>query len=70
MGCFARVAVPCPECLRPIEFQSKGQEWGNYTLANAPWEVLQDVNRHSPVACTHCGTPVEIKFIPVAVRAT
>lgn len=44
MGLFDTVLVPCPKCVRRVEFQSKGGpcDLGEYTLGNAPAEVLVD----------------------------
>lgn len=43
MGLFDRVYAPCPKCGALNDFQSKGAGYPsleNYTLANAPSEVL------------------------------
>lgn len=62
MGMFDSVWAPCPTCSEQVEFQSKGGncllEW--YDLANAPYDVMSNVNRHAPVTCRKCGTKLEI----------
>ena len=56
MGLYDEVIVPCPECGRTKNFQSKSGECllDTYTLKNCPDDVLKDVNRHSPYEC-ECG---------------
>lgn len=72
MGCPDYVLVPCPECGRRNEFQSKGGECAclTFNLYDAPAEVLSDVNRHAPVTCENCGTPyrVNLQVIATPVR--
>lgn len=60
MGMFDSVRVRC-ECGELVEFQSKSGpcELLIFTLENCPEEVLQDVNRHSPVFCP-CGRWLEV----------
>lgn len=66
---FDSVMLACPECGTRNEFQSKGGECllDTYDETNAPADVLTDVNRHSPVKCSKCGTPyeAEVTFHPV-----
>lgn len=56
MGMFDSVMVPCPNCLKPVEFQSKAGECGCYvySLDDAPAEVLSDI-MNSPDRCENCG---------------
>ena len=56
MGLFDSVYADCPTCEKPLEFQSKSGECGlnNYTVADAPTEVLWDV-LNEPNFCRHCG---------------
>jgi len=56
MGMFDTVMVPCPECGEKHEFQSKSGECTlkKVDLENCPSDMLADVNRHSPCACS-CG---------------
>lgn len=58
MGMFDSVMVPCPTCGIEQEFQSKGGgcDLAIYTLADAPPDVLSDINRHAPYTCGECGT--------------
>ena len=58
MGMFDSVLVPCPECGRKQEFQSKGGDCilAVYELEQCPPDVLSDVNRHAPYECEDCGT--------------
>lgn len=58
MGTYDSVLVPCPKCGVASEFQSKGGDCflREYTLENAPADVLSDVNRHAPNTCEKCGT--------------
>lgn len=64
MGMFDSVWVPCPKCGALAEFQSKGGDCSltDYTLDNAPPEVLGDVNRHSPQTCEKCGTTFRVRM--------
>jgi len=64
MGMFDSVYVPCPKCGELNEFQSKGGDCLliEYTLENAPANVLLDMNRHSPATCRNCGTTYEVKL--------
>ena len=57
MGFYDSVLVPCPKCGIEIYFQTKGGErlFANYSLAEAPEDVMSDVNRHAPYLC-ECGT--------------
>lgn len=59
MGMFDIVIAECPACKGRLEFQSKGANPPSlraYNLADAPADVLSDVNRHTPDACPWCGT--------------
>lgn len=58
MGCYDSVQVPCPVCGKLYYAQSKGGpcKLKDYTLENAPQDVLSDINRHAPFFC-----PVELK---------
>lgn len=76
MGCFDSVMVPCPKCGTECEFQSKGGECilKTYTMAEAPPDVMEDVNRHAPYMCGQCNTYFEVtrmngKPTPVEVPA-
>src|SRR4051812_14264127 len=68
MGCFDSVMVPCPDCKRPLEFQSKSGDCSlsSYTLEDAPADVMTDVNRHAPICC-ECGAAVVVD--PIRRRA-
>lgn len=59
MGMFDTVQVNCPRCGKEADFQSKSGDCTlrNYLLAEAPLNVLADVNRHSPAICQGCKTP-------------
>lgn len=59
MSLYDLVRVPCPKCAVVVYFQSKGSlrpAMYNYELADAPEDVLGNVNRHSPHQCFGCGT--------------
>ena len=64
MGMFDSVRVPCPKCGAVWFAQSKGGDCilRTYDLADAPVDVLSDVNRH-PMTCEECGEGfrVEVK---------
>lgn len=64
MGMFDSVWIKCPNCGEENEFQSKSGECllGNYDLDNCPEDVLQDVNRHSPVVC-ECGASYSVDIV-------
>ena len=58
MGLYDTVTVPCPTCGKVEYFQSKGSDecyLRNFTLENAPDDVMSDVNRHAPYSCERCG---------------
>lgn len=71
MGLYDTVIVPCPTCGKEGEFQSKSGVCSlrTYKLADAPADVLLDVNRHAPYACG-CGTEYEVAFEiqPVTIK--
>lgn len=59
MGCYDTVIVNCPVCNEEHYFQSKS---GNcfldeFRLEDCPYDVLVDVNRHSPYECD-CGNHI------------
>lgn len=56
MGCPDTVRVPCPTCNEISFFQSKGGQCllRVFDLANAPADVLSDINRHAPYECARC----------------
>jgi hypothetical protein len=58
MGCFDTVVAPCPKCGELSGFQTKSGPCllDEFTLDNAPEDVMRDVNRHSPNTCEKCGT--------------
>jgi|JI10StandDraft_1071094.scaffolds.fasta_scaffold1811746_1 transcription elongation factor Elf1 len=67
MGMFDSVKVPCPKCGKEQLFQSKGGDCilEEYTLENAPLDVLMDINRHAPYGCLKCGCEfaVQVKTV-------
>lgn len=69
MGCYETVLVPCPKCGEEYPAQSKGGpcEMATYKLADAPADVLSDVNRHAPFNCDKCGMifEVAVRGVPV-----
>lgn len=76
MGMFDSIMVPCPECGKKYEAQTKSGECCLYTwdLDEAPIEALLGVNSLAPFEC-QCGTSFEVKFkiqvcyaFPVKVR--
>jgi uncharacterized Zn finger protein len=68
MGMFDSVWVKCPNCGTANEFQSKGGGCAliDYTLEDAPADVLSDVNRHAPVSCSKCGNSYKVKVTVTA----
>ena len=63
MGMYDIIRAPCPKCSTPIELQSKSgacllQE---FTLDDAPPEVLAGVNALAPYRCGRCGSYVRIE---------
>lgn len=64
MGMYDSVLVPCPKCGTESEFQSKSGncDLTTYKLAEAPLEVLTDINRHAPNTCEKCGTLYGVEF--------
>lgn len=63
MGVYDSVVVPCPDCGEGYLAQSKGGVCGcaTYDLAEAPADVLTDVNRHAPFKC-NCGCLFYVKL--------
>jgi hypothetical protein len=61
VGCYDTVTALCPRCKQGLHFQSKGGrcEMVDYTLADAPDDVMSNVNRHAPFGCK-CGALVEV----------
>ncbi len=61
MGVYDTVMVPCPNCGKKEEFQSKSGECFLQVveLEECPTDILADVNRHSPYICD-CGTEFEV----------
>jgi len=63
MGMFDSVWVKCPNCGQENQFQSKSGDCclRNYNLGDCPDDVLQNVNRHSPIKCDcECKYAVDI----------
>jgi hypothetical protein len=70
MGCFDSVWLECPNCGERVEAQSKGGACiqGDYTLHDAPDDVITDVNRHAPFRC-ECGQTFKVAFFRAVVPA-
>ena len=78
MGMFDTILVPCPECGKKYEAQTKKGErlLEVWELEDAPVEAMMGVNTHAPFLCP-CGTEFEVNLkvqvcyaIPVKVRKT
>lgn len=56
MGMFDSTIVPCPNCGKPVEFQSKEGvcQMEVYTLETAPPEILISI-MNDPAWCRDCG---------------
>lgn len=69
MGLYDSLMAPCPNCGNVNEFQSKSGDCVliEYKLHNCPDDVMEDVNRHSPIKCD-CGTLLEIDIITRQVK--
>lgn len=63
MGVYDTVLVKCPSCGAEMQFQTKSGPCtlGEYLLHTAPEDVMNDVNRHSPMECHGCNRFWEIK---------
>lgn len=61
MGVYDSIWVPCPNCQKPYEAQTKSGPCilDVFTLADAPDDVLEDVNRHAPFTC-ECGCEFKV----------
>jgi len=61
MGMYDTVMVPCPNCDKETEFQSKSGACSLQVvkLEQCPEDILSDVNRHAPYKC-ECGTSFEV----------
>lgn len=68
MGMFDAVKVPCPNCGKRTNFQSKGGDCTLevYELDQAPADVLSNINRHSPYTCAACGTVFAVRVQTIA----
>jgi hypothetical protein len=60
MGMYDIIMVPCPNCGKREEFQTKSGDCmlNIWSIEKAPEDALEDVNRHSPYECD-CGTIFE-----------
>ena len=69
MGCYDTVIIPCPNCGESYGAQSKGGErlMRDFSLKNAPQDVMSDVNRHAPFTCHQCGIVFKVIFEMKAV---
>lgn len=61
MGMFDRVWIPCPQCHKEHEAQSK---WGectlqDYYLDNVPAHVMEGAGRE--FTCEHCGCQFKVE---------
>ncbi len=70
MSSFDEIIISCPDCSKTKIVQSKG---GNclgeiYTLDNAPFNILSDVNRHAPFKCDVCGCIYIIHLKALAIE--
>lgn len=72
MGMYDTVMVPCPQCGKRAEFQSKSGECHleTYSLDDAPDDVLLDVNRHAPMDCGKCGARFGVEIGGARPRRT
>jgi len=64
MGVYDTVVVPCPLCGEIYYAQSKGSyecSLRMFDLANAPADVMSDVNRHAPFVC-ECGAIFKVQI--------
>lgn len=70
MGMFDEVRVPCPNCGTIYIAQSKGGDcvMRTYDLAEAPSDVLGDLNRGYDMYCEECGTGFRVRLIPIVER--
>lgn len=62
MGVYDSIWVPCPNCQAPYEAQTKSGpcRMEQFSLADAPADVLKDVNRHAPFTCD-CGCEFKVE---------
>lgn len=69
---FDEVRVPCPNCGTIYVAQSKGGDCvlRTYDLAEAPSDVLGDLNRGSDMVCgnENCGIRFRVRLIPIVER--
>ena len=61
MGMFDSLYVDCPNCLSPLEFQSKAGECSlaRYTLKDLPLKIAIDLEGKFKT-CLKCGRTVEL----------
>jgi hypothetical protein len=66
MGCYDTILVPCPECGKEYDAQSKSGDclMRIYSFNDCPEDVMINVNRHAPFVCFKCGTTFEVEFNP------
>ena len=75
MGMFDSIYIPCPNCNKKYEAQSKSGECmlmaydfpSETAKEPAPYDVMEDVNRHAPFTCRECGTLFQVKTVKETV---
>ena len=71
MGMYDTVLVPCPRCGAVTQAQSKSGDCllHEFHLADCPYNILADVNRHAPFTCEECGTRFGVQvYFTASVR--
>lgn len=64
MGCFDTVRLPCPQCGKIYEAQSKGGSCGSFTyeFEYAPASVIGDISWPGDIfVCAGCKTKFQLK---------
>lgn len=72
MGMYDVVLVPCPSCGEEYQAQSKSGRCSldYHKIADAPDDIMADVNRHAPFRCEKCEEVFEVELrMTWAVRA-
>lgn len=76
MGMFDRIWTSCPECGKPVEFQSKAGECmlHDYSRIGVPPEIAHDIDQER-ARCPSCNTILQLyiddrqpKTIEMSVR--
>ncbi len=66
---FDKLLLKCPNCMKAIEFQSKGGKCilDSYSEKNVPWNFLLSINGEI-VKCSKCLKNVGLKIVNLPLK--